>query len=520
MRQADRIIVNVLSNYGLTLLAGVASMVLVPIAIRDLTLSGYGLAAMLVAIFAVIDTLGGSISRAMQRRIPHDLASQDRSGVNKTFSSAMVGYAILGLLGAATVWLVRDWYLDDPGLDEGLRADGRMAFAILAGALLAASCVFAFRAGLESIQRFDLVVAHIGAGTLLRMVALIVLFNVGLGSVALFVGTHVLAVMGSCMLCRRALRKEIPQLAVSPRFLSKAIIGAVLALAGANLLILVGNIMGNEGFRVLVGKGLGMEEVGGLSAVWTFRAMVFTLIRNMTNVLSPAVSALDARGSDENIAKLLLASTKYSVVAAASICVVPIFVAAPFLKLWLGPDAEGLFVLLYVVLAAQVFVSLGGSSQQVMVGLGRLKFTGPIVFTRGALSLLVAGAYIRFVEPSLTGAAACLYTVLGIGHLVIFLHGARATGIPLSTALVNGLARPLVLGMIGAATTGAVAIFTGADQWWRLGACVVAGEAVFVILVIAVGLDQEERIRVLSFLRRARSRVFPAARTPSNQEES
>lgn len=519
MRQADRIIVNVLSNYGLTLVGGIASLVMVPIVIGELRPSGYGLAAMLLATFTVTETLGQSINRALQRYIPQDLASPNPDQVCITFNSALACHALLGVLAACVIWSLRTWYLDDPDIGPELHADGTLGFALVCLSLIVGAPMLAYRAALEAIQRFDLVVAHISLGTFLRTLAVIVLFKIGYGSVTVFVFSQVLATMGTCLLCRKALRKALPRIHVSVRMVQVSSLRVLGRFAVGGLLITGGNVLGLEGFRVLIGKRLSMEAVGGLSAVWAFRTMVFLLIRNMTNVLTPAVSTMDARGATENIGKLLLASTKYAAAAAVSICIVPLVVADQFLQLWLGKEFVSLVPLMYTVMLAQVPLAMSTSSQQVLIGLGRMRATVPIIFIRGAGGLAVASVYLFTVpDANLVGAAVCLYAVQVLMSMTLFFYGSSVTQIGGLRAVLEGLVRPVALGLAACVITWLVSSQIGSDKWWNLLTSIAGGEVVFLALIMLVGLGAEERSRLLGFAGRVRGKLRPAGSVASSRD--
>ncbi|MBE7507717.1 MAG: lipopolysaccharide biosynthesis protein [Planctomycetia bacterium] len=510
MRQTDRLIINVLSNYGLTVVAGIASLIVVPIVVNDLTQTGYGLAMMLLSGITVTTTLGNAVNRAMQRYLPQDLESADAERVNGTFNSAMAMFGMLGLLAAITILLLRDWYLDDPGITPELRADGNMAFFIVAIFMLVEGPLLTFQAGLEAIQRFDLVGAYTGATTVLRMLAIIAFFKLGAGSIVVFALSHMVAMILASVMFFICLKRAIPKLEFSVRHIRLDRFKILLVFAAAGLVMTVGNVLGQEGFRVLVGKGLSMADVGGLSAVWAFRSMVFMVICSMTNVLTPTASALEARGSAEALGKLLVASTKYSSVAAASMCLVPLAVFGPFLRLWLGEEFASLTTLLIVIMLAQLPISASLSAQQMLIGLGRLRITSPAVFSRGAVSLVVAGLYMYFSEePSLTGAAVWLYAIQVFFSLVVFVHGSREIGVGVRRLILEGMALPAALGAASALLTWVVSSQIGTGDWLRILGAVGIGEVVFLGLIIALGLGVEERAHLGSFMSRVKARVMP-----------
>lgn len=508
MRRADRLIINVLSNYGLTLLAGAASLVIVPLVIGSLTQGGYGLAAMLLATYSITETLAMAVNRAMQRYLPLDFASDDPSRASVTFNSAVLCHTMIGIVAAIVVWFVKDWYIEDPGLSEALRSDGRLAGTLLCVTLIFGAPLFAYRAALEAIERFDLAVFYVSGGLLLRIASIILFFKLGHPSITLFVISHPVLMIIAYLFCRRALKRAVPDLRESPFLISRTSLKVLLVFAGGGLLVTSGNVLGQEGFRILVGKELSMADAGGLSAVWTFRALVFMTINSMTNVLLPTVSNLDARGSSENVAKLFMFSAKYAALAAASVCIVPIAIADSFLKLWLGPEFLSLRGVLYTVMLSHIPLAVAISSQQVLVGLGRMKVTGPTVFIRGGGSLLVAWLYVVLsAEPSLVGAAITLYGFQAIVSLFLFAYGFRVTQVGIRRGVVEGLLRPLCFALLAGVLTWWLGQQLGEDRWWSLLVCIAIGELAFLTLILTLGLTAEERERFASFLGRVRTKL-------------
>lgn len=510
MRQTDRLIINVLSNYGLTIVSGVASLVVVPVVVSDLSQTGYGLAMMLISAIATTTTLGNAINRALQRYLPQDLETSDTDRVNATFNSALAMYSGLGICAAISIYMLRDWYLNDPGITDELRSDGSIAFLVVALLMLIEGPLITFQAGLESIQRFDLVGAYSGLTTVLRALAIIAFFKLGYGSIVFFVITQMLALILSALMYFRSLRRSIPGLRISFRHIRRNSMWALLMFSSAGLLMTLGNVLGQEGFRVLVGKGLSMAAVGGLSAVWAFRSMVVMVITSMTNVLTPTASSLDARGSTASLGKLLVASTKYSSVAAASTCLVPLAVFRPFLRVWLGDEFTSLGTLLIVIMVAQIPIAASMSSQQILIGLGRLRITSPAVFLRGAGSLVAAGLYLYFArDPNLTGAATWLYATQILFSLIVFVHGSQETGVNFRQLLLHGLALPIALGAGAALVTWGVSLQFGTGGWLVLFLAVGVGEFAFLGLILLLGLGKEERSHIGSFIGRVKARLIP-----------
>ncbi|MCK4661138.1 MAG: hypothetical protein KAV82_16580, partial [Phycisphaerae bacterium] len=217
MGQANRIILNALSNYGLTIITMASSMVMVPIVVRDLTRVGYGVAAVVMAVLGTFELLSNLLGRALQRHIPQDLAGNTPQRVNQTFNTARLGLMLIGVLGALVVWVLGSWLLEDPQVSDAMIADGQHAFLLLIVWLVFAFPLCAYQKGLEAIQRYDMISAYLGAVTLVRTVAVIVIFVLGYGSITVLIGSYLVATLICFLLCRRLFLRLTPQVKVSLR---------------------------------------------------------------------------------------------------------------------------------------------------------------------------------------------------------------------------------------------------------------------------------------------------------------
>lgn len=504
MQTADRFILNVLSNYVLTFVAGVAGLVMIPVVLADLGAAGFGLAALLQAGFVIIQTLSDSIGRALQRYMPRDLAGPDPQHVNVTFSSGRACYAVFGVVGALGIWTFRGVYLDAPELGSDQALEVMLAVILVVASTALGLFLNSYRAGLEALQRYDLVSPRVGLAMALRAILVIALFKLGHGSIMLFVASFIAATLATGLWFRRTLRRELPLLREPAHRVQPSALRPLAMFAATTMLIPVGNMLGTEGFRFMIGKTLGMAQVGMLSALLAFRTMASTLIENMSNVIAPTVSTLEAQGRSRRLGPFLVSTTKYATVAASLVCVVPLPVANSFLGLWLGDEARAFAPVMFTILIAQIPLLVSASAQMVLVGLGRTHLAGSTVSLRGIVSLAAAFLYVVLtVEPSLVGATFCLYAVQAAGGLTMLVFGARATGTGVLVLFRDALLLPLSLALIGAGATALASFAIGSADWLELVICVGAGEAAFVVVAGWLAVDAAERRRVQGFALRA-----------------
>ncbi|HKQ46994.1 MAG TPA: lipopolysaccharide biosynthesis protein [Phycisphaerae bacterium] len=509
MRLADRIIINVISNYGLTALGIVANLVMVPVVINGLGRSGFGLATMILAALGVFDLLANTVGRALERQLPPLLADDDREQFGRTFNTGLLAFAAIGALGALVILAIKDWLTGDAHKELGFEGDATLTCWLLAAYMVVGYPWVCYQKTLGAMQRYDLIGLFSGSTTLVRIVIVMGLFWAGYGSISLFAGSLFAALWLTNILCRGSLRRLRPGISESFSQVDRATVRRVGKFAAATLFVVIGNALVTQGFTILVGKQLGMGALGGLAAVLTIRTLLWTLIYNVAGVLTPAVSNLEALGHDQNIAKLFLSGAKYSAMMAVMICGVPLMIAAPFLELWLGAEFKGLDWLLYMLLVVQIPLSPALTSQQVLLGLGRVRITGLVVFARGALAILLAAGYLQWIGQSLEGSAACVFGMQFIGGMTLFFIASSVLKIGWFRAVKEVLGRPLAIGVVGGIVTWLMSNRLGTESWWPLIAATAAGELVFLVLALTIGFNREERAKLHSFAGRAKNRLMP-----------
>jgi O-antigen/teichoic acid export membrane protein len=512
VRQADRIIVNTLSNYALTFVTMVTNLVMVPVVIGQLGAGGYGLANMVLVPFGFFEVFSSVFTRALHRFIPQDHASGDPQRVGRTFSTAMMGFVALGAVGAFLVWLAFDWLLADDRVTPGTMADGRQAMWVMIAWLVVGFPTWCFRKGLEAIQRYDLIGFSHGFITLARTLLVIIVFSLKHGSVTFFVASHLAAIVASSLLCRWTLQRANPAMRFSMRLINRESIVAVGSFAAATFVGVIGEVAGSYGFRILLGKMLGLGALGAFSAIVQVQQTLCRLIDELTNAFSPAISALDASGAAVQINKLMLVGTKSSMLAASAMSVVPLAAATPFLHLWLGDAFRQYDALFLVLLLLTLVYCIGLTPAHALYGLGRVRVTGSIMFLRGVAGLLASYVYLRGFGQSLTVATALMYGVQYSGSVVMFLTACRAVGARWGMAVLEVLMRPLALAAVAGGATWVVLRQVGDERMWKLGVAVTAGELVLFALVVTLGLGEEERSRIFSFFGRAWTRAAGAVR--------
>lgn len=510
MRQSDRLILNVLSNYGVMAVQMIASLITLPVVVGHLGRDGFGLACLVLTVLGVVDLLAVSLGRTLQRFVPQAMAERDCGRFNRLFNTTFGGFFVLGATGAVTGWLIRDWLLQDVTVDSVLLADVDRAFWLLLLWLAIGFPANVYSRAVEALQRYDLVAVYSTIAAIVRSVGLIGLFVIGYGSITTFVSAQLLAEVIVLFGCRRALHLQVPTLVESPKWITRQDAAELSKFTAGALLFVIGNLCITQGFRLLVGKELGVRELGALAAVLTVTNLMWRLIYGMLSTLTPAVSAMQAADRGGDVQRIFVSGAKYAMAVSASFCLVPLPIITPLFVLWLGDEFRGLDALLIVAMLSQILITLGTTPQLILMGLGRVHVSGIIMLARGLLSLAAAWAFLVFVGRSLPGSLGCLTLVQAVGGYVLFLYTCNATGSSKAKASFDVMFWPLLLGVLGAGITWGVASQVGVVHWWSVMVSAACGELVFIGLLLSLGLNQDERFQIITFVSGIRRRLMGA----------
>jgi hypothetical protein len=98
------------------------------------------------------------------------------------------------------------------------------------------------------------------------------------------------------------------------------------------------------------------------------------------------------------------------------------------------------------------------------------------------------------------------------GGVVMLLSACRAVGVRWGGAILEVLIRPMSLALVGAGATWLLIRQVGDDRFWKLALAVSGGEIVLFVLILVLGLSEEERMRIFSFFTRAWTRASGVVR--------
>ncbi len=399
---------NISSNLAGYLVNAAVMFLLTPYVLEQLGDGRYGIWSVVIATTGSYGIFDLGIRSAAGLYLTRYAAQGDEAGVNRSFSTAFVLLAGLGVAGLlATLWIASQLpeFLgsraggDIDPLDVGL--DAKQAFLVIGWSVSLCLPLALFQAVTYAKERMDL---SNGLGILERLlIAALSVWSLSRGH-----GLYGLAwVVGGVQLATAPARvvvafRLMPQLRVAPRLFSGTAVRELLSYGVYNSLV-------NAADRVVLAAG----AVVVLAAINEYAVTAYEngaklipvytqLVLAVTWTVTPYATKLDARGDRAALQQLLIKGTRGSTFLAAVIGGGLILVGEPFLGVWLGPQyVDGVdFVSSGRILALLAVGSLarGASScgRQVLFATRHMKLlaamSGADVVLNLGLSVLLVGS--------------------------------------------------------------------------------------------------------------------------------
>jgi O-antigen/teichoic acid export membrane protein len=220
-------------------------------------------------------------------------------------------------------------------------------------------------------------------------------------------------------------------------------------------------------------------------------------LRAATAVLTPAVSAMEAKGDAAAIRGVFLDSTRYVLWLILPVQLGLLLLGRPFLELWLGPEYAVQSYPTLAILAAPLSLALSQSvAVRILYGTGRLRRYALGTLAEAAANLLLSLLLVRpfGIEGVALGTAVPNVIFNGVVGVCV----CRGLGVGLGEYLRRSFLAPCAAALLPAAVWLAAAHWAEPDGWPSLLLTGAAGMAVYAVVAAQAELGLERVLRHLA----------------------
>jgi O-antigen/teichoic acid export membrane protein len=441
MIDKNRVVRNVLSNWGTFIFAALINFFLTPFIVRSLGDAAYGTWVLLVSLTGYMGLLDLGVRGAVTRYVARFHAREDHENAGRITSTALLIFGAIGVVAILVSLAIAVFILPHFHIPAAYQGKARIVIFLI-GTSFAISLISGVFGGiLIGLQRFDYSNGVEVVVTILRAIAVFLCLRHGLGLVtlALIQASFSLSrLLGNFILTRSL----YPQLPVGRQYWGRNELKLIFSYGFYSFLLQMAGSLIIYSDSVVIGAFSEVRWVTFFAIAGSLVDYARSLISGISQTVSPMMSGLEARQRENELRNVFLTAARYATLLALPIAITFALRGHSFIGLWMGPRYADISGQILVVLAVTVFFA--GTNHTVgatVLGLGRHKAIVPIHVAEGLCNLALSIFWVR--RYGIVGVAwGTTLPNLFPSLLAYPWYMRRVLGIPLQTYYLNNFIRP------------------------------------------------------------------------------
>ncbi len=392
------IVRNVLSNWGITALAIVYTLIITPIVIGALGNEMYGVWSFLNGLLAYSDLLYLGVGAALIKHIARHTVAGDQVAVNRLASgvlSILTGIGLLCFLAMASLAPVIPSLLATPLSTEAARV-ATYACLLLGFQLLCFFSASTYIAILVGHDRFDLVnLAKLGTiGIRFLLVGAAVQTSNPFLGLAVFL---TIAVALDLAVLRYLAHRVSPRLRLTPVRPSPEELRQIYGFGLQSFLIQLSFKLISYTDVTVIAMSLGAASVSLYVLPLQLIEYLRVALGGISGVLLPRLTGMATRGEHKALAAAYRQSTRLVALVAAFIATHMMWLGVPFLSIWVGPEFGEPARWVIVCLAGATFLHIFSSivALPFYQAIGIMAVPATVLIVEAAINLVLSIILVR-----------------------------------------------------------------------------------------------------------------------------
>jgi O-antigen/teichoic acid export membrane protein len=346
---------NALGVYAVYAAAIVSGLVVTPVVIHSLGRSAFGVWSFIGSITIYLSVLDFGVGPSVVRFSAEARGRQAAGDLNEIASTGLAMYAGIGLLtlpiGLAIAWLVPAL----SGAPHQLAGDARIATLLIVVSLAVRFPLGLFNNLLVAQQRWDLQNLGNFVSTVLyaALVAILVPHHGGLVLLAALTLGATVVRLGIPLAW---LRREIPELHIRRRFVTRARLKELTMFSSSNFLVHIAQKIVFSTDVIVVAIVLGAAASGVYSVPAKLFALAFGIGTAATSLMFPAFAELEGAGADDRQRGLLLSGLRAGTALMVLLALPLLLIPDLLIDAWIGEPGFGASYAVMSILAVVLLV--------------------------------------------------------------------------------------------------------------------------------------------------------------------
>lgn len=502
MRAETRVIANSLLSYVSQAVVAVVGILMVPYLLGRLGEAAYGVIGIVNSFLGFMALTDAGISGAVSRQFSWFLFRSDGERSNETASTAMALYVLLAVVIVFIAAVTGHLFLTAMQTPPAALAEAMATLLIAAVSLGVSLLRIPYDAALNSQLRYDIKYYTDVVRSVFRALFVVVCFSVWNPRLVVWALAALLASILTVTIRGWSAHRICRSLRISGGLVSRR---GMRDIAGFSIYTSVAQIsswlsMGSG--ALIVSYFLGTSAVAHLTPAVVLAGAVLLLPRAFLVQLWPVVTRSYAEGETARIQRVLIRSTRYSLLVGGGAAAFVASLAFVFVPIWLGAGFADTSAVLVLASASVFLQAAAGGAYSVFVGSGRLR--GMAVLDGVVIILNIGvGAYcVGHTELGVVGAGVGMVASRVVRTVGWVFHSARISGVGCGRYARQSYLGPVIcVGMLSLTSLGMQRILD-ASPVVELAIAGGLSLLVFAASVWAIGLARDDRDKVRGYARR------------------
>lgn len=385
---------------GLANLVGFAAqivmgMITAPIIVHRLGDARYGAWSLVESVLAYLTLFDLGLTASAVRFTSKFSAIDDAENRNRVISTCLALFAVIGMAAMAAACGLAIIGPQVFRFPEDLSHEGQWLFLLLGLNLAIGLPLNVFPSILAGLELYTITATIRTVALILRSVAMVAIVIAGGKLVEIAVAVTVFSV-GESICLAIAVWRYLPDLQVSPGLVSRETFRLIRGYSLDAFVIAINHRISFKTDPMVISFFLGPQFITPYVLGKRLVGYATNALRAFTQVLTPAVSALDSQGDTNAIRRVMIDGTRYVLWVIIPIELGLIILGKPFLRLWMGERLAVASYLPLVVLAAPLVLSLSQSvSTRILFGTSGLRWLSHAGIMQSLANLGLSIALVR-----------------------------------------------------------------------------------------------------------------------------
>jgi O-antigen/teichoic acid export membrane protein len=347
-------------------------IILSPIIIKKLGVEQYGIWVLLFALVDYMRVLDFGFRSAVVHGCARFRAREDWEGVNRTVSTALAYFAIVGTACVLATLALRGLIVGSIDIGSTPESSARTLIVLIAMTVTIRLASSPLTAALEAFQRFDIVNrAYIGALLFRSTASLAILFaGYGLLEMAIVV---VVAQIGESLFTFFRVRRIVPAFKLMSERLGRDTFLSLFHYGKYTAIIAAANLISINAPTTALGYLRTAAEVGYFAL--PFRLLMYAAegLAKVSDVTLSVTAALDETGDRSKVWRLAVLTNRHCFALFMPLAIFLSLYGTPLLRLWVNPEVAAHSGPLFPILALAFLFAISGqyNAGGVLFGQGR-----------------------------------------------------------------------------------------------------------------------------------------------------